>query len=101
MHQNQWMDLNSILALYQLGCWPQDWHSQGKSVTMKDKKCRNERKTTTAQDDFFGNRPHAGWSWLATQAKAWPTPYRAHFWEGFSGEDDSFKGTSDINEGTQ
>jgi hypothetical protein len=29
-----------------LGCWTQDWHSQGKSVTLKDKKCRNERKTT-------------------------------------------------------
>jgi hypothetical protein len=54
----------------------------------------------TAQDDFFGNKPHAGWSWLATQAKAWPRPYRVHFWEGFSGDDDSFKGTSDINEGT-
>jgi hypothetical protein len=55
----------------------------------------------TAQDAFFGSRPHAGWSWLATQAKAWPTPYRAHFWEGFSADDDTFKGTSDINEGTE
>jgi hypothetical protein len=53
------------------------------------------------QDDFFGNKPHAGWSCLATQARAWPKPYRAHFWEGFSVDDDSFKGTSDINEGTE
>jgi hypothetical protein len=31
-----------------LGCWPQDCHSQGESVTLKDKKCRNERKTTSS-----------------------------------------------------
>jgi hypothetical protein len=35
----------------------------------------------TAQDDFFGNKPHAGWSWLATQAKAWRRPYRVHLRE--------------------
>jgi hypothetical protein len=53
------------------------------------------------QDDFFGDRPHAGWQWLATKAKAWPAAYRTRFWEGFQGADDSSKGTDDINEGTE
>jgi hypothetical protein len=39
----------------------------------------------TAQDDFFGSRRHAGWTWLATQAREWPTPYRTDFWAGFEG----------------
>jgi hypothetical protein len=39
----------------------------------------------TAQDDFFGSSRHAGWTWLATQAREWPTPYRTHFWAGFEG----------------
>jgi hypothetical protein len=39
----------------------------------------------TAQDDFFGSRRHAGWTWLATQAREWPTPYRTYFWAGFEG----------------
>jgi hypothetical protein len=39
----------------------------------------------TAQDDFFGSRRHAGWTWLAAQAREWPTPYRTHFWAGFEG----------------
>jgi hypothetical protein len=39
----------------------------------------------TAQDDFFGGRRHTGWTWLAAQAREWPTPYRTHFWAGFEG----------------
>jgi TniQ len=39
----------------------------------------------TAQDDFFGSRRHAGWTWLAAQAREWPTRYRTHFWAGFEG----------------
>jgi hypothetical protein len=55
----------------------------------------------SVQDAFFGDRPHAGWPWLAVKAKSWPPPYRNRFWEGFSGPDDSFKGPDDINEGTE
>jgi hypothetical protein len=55
----------------------------------------------TAQDDFFGSRPHSGWAWLATQAREWPAPYRAYFWAGFEGPDDRLKGTNDSLEGTE
>ncbi len=55
----------------------------------------------SVQDAFFGDRPHDGWPWLAAKAKAWSAPYRTRFWEGFQGADDSFKGTDDINEGTE
>jgi TniQ protein len=55
----------------------------------------------TAQDDFFGDRRHAGWAWLATQAQEWPAPYRTHFWAGFQGRDDTLKGTNDSLKGTE
>ena len=55
----------------------------------------------TAQDDFFGSRRHAGWAWLAAQAREWPAPYRTHFWAGFEGPDDTLKGTNDSLEGTE
>jgi hypothetical protein len=44
----------------------------------------------SAQDEFFGNRPHDGWTWLTNQAQAWPAAYRAHYWEGFETASDSF-----------
>jgi hypothetical protein len=55
----------------------------------------------SAQDEFFGNRPHDGWAWLTNQAQTWPAVYRAYYWEGFETAGDSFKGTNDINEGTK
>jgi hypothetical protein len=55
----------------------------------------------SAQDEFFGDRPHDGWAWLANQARAWPASYRAYYWEGFEAAGDTFNGTNDINEGTE
>jgi hypothetical protein len=55
----------------------------------------------SAQDEFFGDRRHDGWAWLTNQAHAWPAAYRAYYWEGLADPGDSFKGTNDINEGTE
>ncbi|MDP9083838.1 MAG: hypothetical protein M3N50_08740 [Pseudomonadota bacterium] len=63
--------------------------------------CHALRLGVSAQDEFFGNRPHDGWAWLTNQAQAWPAAYRAYYWDGFERASDNFKGTNDIDEGTK
>lgn len=55
----------------------------------------------SAQEAFLGNRPHAGWAWLQTRARAWPSVYRSRYWAGFVAADDSVKGTDDKVKGSQ
>ena len=55
----------------------------------------------SAQDDFLGNRPHAGWAWLETQARAWPSAYRSRYWARFQADGDSVNGTNDTVKGTE
>jgi hypothetical protein len=59
------------------------------------------RLGNSAQNEFLGNRPHAGWAWLESQARAWPSAYRSRYWQRFKTDGDTVNGSNDTVKGTE